>query len=105
MPIMFDTILSAEGFDVSDVRLLRHKGHVSEQILEPRLGDLSGRLLIAWGEVERAWIQRADRQEKLIRELRTEFNCDSVSLWSTNFGICRLSRRGVHDSRGRAVAD
>jgi hypothetical protein len=156
MPITFNTILRAEGFDVIDVRLLRHKDtraakghspyelwrdnrpqfelyqatqsvknesklrapywasfvgapgdetlfvgiysvknmgilerdvprphmegvdgagscHVYELILEPRLGDLSGRLLIAWGEGERAWIQRADRQDKLIRELRTEF--------------------------------
>jgi hypothetical protein len=48
-------------------------GHVYDLTLEPRLGDLIGRLLIDWGAGDRAWIQRADRQNKPITELRTEF--------------------------------
>ena len=156
MPIMFNTILLAAGFKLSEVRLLRHKDkraakgrtpyelwrddhgqfdlyqstqslknegklrapywvgfvgtpgdetlfvgiygvkgrrlleqdtpkpqaegvdeagnyHVYELTPEPRLGDLIGRLLIDWGPGERAWIQRADQQDKQITELRTEF--------------------------------
>ena len=41
--------------------------------LDARLSDLIGRLLIDWGLGERAWIQRADRQNKSIVELRTVF--------------------------------
>lgn len=37
------------------------------------LGDLIGKLFIEWGPGERAWIQRADRRNKPITELRTEF--------------------------------
>ncbi|HDP70175.1 MAG TPA: GIY-YIG nuclease family protein [Actinobacteria bacterium] len=40
---------------------------------EPRLSDLIGKLLVDWGLGERAWIQRADKQDKQIVELRTEF--------------------------------
>jgi len=47
--------------------------HAYELTLEPRLGNLIGRLLIDWGAGERVWIQRADQQNKQIRELRTEF--------------------------------
>jgi hypothetical protein len=47
--------------------------HVYELSLETRLDDLIGRLLIDWGPGERAWIQRADQQNKPITELRTEF--------------------------------
>jgi len=42
--------------------------------LETNLGDLIGRLIIDWGHGERAWIQRADRQNKDVIELRTKFN-------------------------------
>lgn len=41
--------------------------------IEECLSDLSGRLIIAWGESERAWIQRADNQNKVILEIREEF--------------------------------
>lgn len=41
--------------------------------LEAALGDLIGRLFIDWGPGTRAWIQRADRQNKSIAELRPEF--------------------------------
>jgi len=47
--------------------------HVYDLTLEPRLSDLVGRLLIDWGPGDRAWIQRADKQNKRIIELRTEF--------------------------------
>ncbi len=156
MPILFNTLLSAIGFDVSDVRLLRHKdsraakgrtpyelwrdnrpmfdqyqrtqrvihesklrasywasfigtpndetmfagiyGVKGKRLLEKdtprphidgidlagscylyhleqdsRLDDLIGRLLIDWGVGNRAWIQRADRQDKVVVELRTAF--------------------------------
>jgi hypothetical protein len=38
--------------------------------LEERLSDLVGLLLVDWGPGDRAWIQRADRQEKRVTELR-----------------------------------
>ena len=41
--------------------------------LETSLSDLIGRLMIDWGLAGRAWIQRADRQDKNVMELRTEF--------------------------------
>lgn len=41
--------------------------------LEKALSDLIGRLIIDWGAGERAWIQRADRQNKQVDELRREF--------------------------------
>jgi hypothetical protein len=47
--------------------------HIYELTLEPRLSDLIGRLLIDWGPGAKAWIQRADQQNKPITELRTEF--------------------------------
>lgn len=47
--------------------------HVYELTLEQRLGDLVGKLLIDWGAGDRAWIQRADRQNKRVTELRAEF--------------------------------
>jgi hypothetical protein len=42
-------------------------------VLDDRLKDLAGRLLIEWGQADRSWIQRADNQNKVITELRTEF--------------------------------
>ncbi|CAG1016736.1 hypothetical protein ANAEL_05801 [Anaerolineales bacterium] len=47
--------------------------HVYDITLEHRLGDLAGKLLIDWGPGDRAWIQRADQQNKQIIELRTAF--------------------------------
>jgi hypothetical protein len=35
--------------------------------------DLTGKLFIDWGEGLRAWIQRADRQDKTVKELRPAF--------------------------------
>jgi hypothetical protein len=46
---------------------------VYDLTLEHALDDLVGRLLIEWGPGDRAWIQRADRQDKQITELRPEF--------------------------------
>ena len=40
---------------------------------DERLRDLSGRLVVEWGLAYKTWIQRADKQNKPIRELRTEF--------------------------------
>jgi hypothetical protein len=41
--------------------------------LENDLSDLIGKLFIDWGPGERAWIQRAERQNKRVTKLRTEF--------------------------------
>jgi hypothetical protein len=41
--------------------------------LDDRLADLEGKLFIEWGEGLRAWVQRADLQNKAIIELRPEF--------------------------------
>jgi hypothetical protein len=46
---------------------------VYDLILEKALEDLIGKLYVEWGKRFRTWVQRADRQNKLIRELRTEF--------------------------------
>jgi hypothetical protein len=40
---------------------------------DDRLADLEGKLFIEWGEGVRSWVQRADRQNKTIIELRPEF--------------------------------
>ena len=41
--------------------------------------DLDGKLLIEWGEGKRTWIQRADRQEKRIMELRAGIQGTGIS--------------------------
>ena len=38
-----------------------------------QLADMEGKLFIEWGEGKLAWVQRADRQNKAIIELRPEF--------------------------------
>jgi hypothetical protein len=47
--------------------------HRYDLTLQEKLGDLIGRLLIDWGPGDRAWVQRADQQNKSVMELRTEF--------------------------------
>lgn len=42
-------------------------------LLDQALSDMIGRLIIDWGPGDRAWIQRADQQNKPILELRREF--------------------------------
>ncbi len=46
---------------------------VYDLTLQQALGDLIGKLLIDWGRGQRAWIQRPERQDKRVIELRTEF--------------------------------
>ena len=46
---------------------------IYELILDDRLNDLAGRLVIAWGNAERAWIQRADNQNKVVLQIREAF--------------------------------
>jgi hypothetical protein len=41
--------------------------------IDERLNDLAGRLVIAWGDSERAWIQRADNQDKIVLQIREAF--------------------------------
>ncbi len=50
--------------------------HLYQLTLDKRLEDLIGRLIIDWGPGERAWIQRADQQNKVIQELRLRFQED-----------------------------
>lgn len=40
---------------------------------KPEFANLAGLLFIEWGGGERSWIQRADRQNKAIKELRSKF--------------------------------
>jgi hypothetical protein len=40
---------------------------------DERLADLKGKLFIEWGDGTRAWVQRADNQNKPITEVRPEF--------------------------------
>lgn len=42
--------------------------------LDERLSDLRGKLFVEWGTGTRQWVQRADRQNKLVSELRTQFS-------------------------------
>jgi hypothetical protein len=46
---------------------------VYDLTLEKALEDLTGKLYVEWGKGFIAWVQHADKQNKLIRELRTEF--------------------------------
>lgn len=57
----------AVGFDVVGT------ADVYELTLDSRLDDLAGRLIIEWGEGGRAWIQRADNQDKVVLEIRHAF--------------------------------
>jgi len=41
--------------------------------LDPRFAEFQGRLYVEWGLGKRQWVQRADRQDKPIVELRLEF--------------------------------
>jgi hypothetical protein len=41
--------------------------------LDDRLADLQGKLFIEWGAGARSWVQRADRQNKTVIELRPDF--------------------------------
>lgn len=47
--------------------------YIYDLVLESRFDDLIGRMLIDWGLGARAWIQRADKQNNKIVELRREF--------------------------------
>jgi hypothetical protein len=50
--------------------------HVYDLMLESRLEDFIGKMLIDWGTGNRAWIQRADKRNKEIVELRRRFKED-----------------------------
>ena len=56
-----------EGVDVAGTR------DCYKLTLDPRLSDLQGKLFIEWGDGTRAWVQRADNQNKAIQELRPHF--------------------------------
>jgi hypothetical protein len=57
----------AEGVDAAG------KCDVYELRLDERAADLRGRVVIEWGAGARSWIQRADTQEKPIKEIAREF--------------------------------
>jgi hypothetical protein len=42
-------------------------------IRDNRLIDYSKKIIIAWGDGYRSWVQRADRQDKIVLEIRREF--------------------------------
>lgn len=44
-----------------------------EMVIQPSMANLDGRLVIDWGDGARAWIQRADRQDKTVVEIRRRF--------------------------------
>jgi hypothetical protein len=46
---------------------------VYDLLIDERLADLKGRVIIEWGDGTRAWVQRADNQNKTIIEVRSEF--------------------------------
>jgi hypothetical protein len=46
---------------------------VYDLLTDERLADLKGRVIIEWGDGTRAWVQRADNQNKHIIEVRSEF--------------------------------
>ena len=46
---------------------------VYELTPDERLSDLAGRLVVDWGASERAWVQRADNQDKVVLEIRDAF--------------------------------
>lgn len=47
--------------------------HRYDLTLDERMSEFIGRMIIDWGPGERAWIQRADQQNKPIREIRACF--------------------------------
>lgn len=57
----------ADGIDLAGSR------DVYDLRRDDRTVEFEGKLFIAWGEGARAWVQRADRQNKAIAELRPEF--------------------------------
>jgi hypothetical protein len=57
----------AEGIDLAGTC------NVYDLVLLEKLSDLIGRVVIDWGPGDRAWIQRADRQDKAVLELRRSF--------------------------------
>lgn len=69
---------SAGSLDVYDLRP------------DERMSDLEGKLFIEWGDGARAWVQRADNQNKQVVELRREFKEDDFPGY-LNF-IAPLSR-------------
>ena len=46
---------------------------VYDLVLQDALSGFIGKLFVVWGPGFRAWVQRADRKDKEIKELRTEF--------------------------------
>lgn len=60
-------MLTREGMDKAGTL------DVYDFVLEEALRDLIGKLLIDWGSATRAFVQRADQQNKPVKELRTEF--------------------------------
>jgi len=52
---------------------------VYELTLQPALGDLIGKLFISWGPGALAWVQYADRQEKPIKDPRSQDDTGDTS--------------------------
>ncbi len=67
-PLEQDTPLqNREGVDKAGTR------DVYDFALVEAVSDLIGRLFVDWGPGNKSWVQRADKQNKPVKELRTEF--------------------------------
>jgi hypothetical protein len=71
-PAWIDPLYSVSGAGLTADALDRY-----QTIRVPQLDDYAGRLWIEWGAGARSWIQRADRQNKLIVELTRAFREDA----------------------------
>lgn len=57
----------ADGIDLAGT------ADVYDLVLDTRLSEFVGKLMIEWGDGTRAWIQRAENQNKVVSELRKVF--------------------------------
>jgi hypothetical protein len=48
-------------------------GDIYGLTLDREFDEFNGKLFVEWGDGARAWVQRADKQDKLVIELRAEF--------------------------------
>jgi len=61
--------------------------------MDERMADLAGRIFIEWGDGTRAWVQRAEKQNKPIVELRPEFKEDDFpGLLSLKESLSKVER-------------
>lgn len=70
-----------------------------------QLIDLGGRLFIGWRDGTRAWVQRADNQNKLVTEVHAEFKEPDFPGFLKSENLClkslRFRRLGLRSSSRR----